>query len=514
MDVLMFAFVLPAVIYIGHLMLFAVGLYPGADFFVGSLFIFSFVPLSIIYILFGVAMPRSGAEYVYASRVISPGWGFFAGWALLVAGPFSSSVSISIPAITYGLGHMFAVWGIETGNTSAFNTGVAITTHAGIPGFVLMAIFWSLCFLIASVGMRWIKWTVWITGISEWIALAVYVILVSTTNFATVTVNMAAMTGVTYQAVIKSASSAGWSPGLYSLSATAYAGFTYVALVVFGWTFVSNVAGEVKQRSMTKSLILGQVGSLFLFTIFSMVFAGATYLGYTRDFVNALGFLAASGNDVGLFGVPMGMSFAVAFATRNPFLAIIPSIGYLLASVGIAVTFAAMATRNIFAFSFDGLFPTWMANVDSRGSPRIATVVALIPGLLFLLVGQFTSWLNLFAYLVIMWFGAYLVVAIAAIVFPWRRKDLFNAAPSITRSKIAGIPVIAIMGVLTVAECLAGIWAIIAPTLSGGFIAFGPVVYSSVIPLAFGWVIYGISYAYNRSKNTPFAMRFKEIPPE
>jgi amino acid transporter len=514
MDVLMYAFVLPAVIYIGHYMLIAAGLYPGSDFFIGSIFIFSFLPLSIIYILFSLAMPRSGGEYVYASRILSPGWGFFATWALLVAGPFSSSVSISFPAVIYGLGPMFAVWGVETGSKSAFDTGVAISAHAGIPGFLLMVAFWVLCFLIAALGMKAVRLTVYITGIAQWVALIVYVILASTTNLATVTSNMASMTGVTYEQVLNQATGLGWAPGLYSLQSTIFCGFTYVALVVFGWTFIANVAGEVKHASMQKSMFLGQIGSLCLFTIFSMVFAGATYLGYTKDFISALGFLAASGKDVGVFGLPLGMSYVVAFATRNPVLAIIPSLGYILASVGIAVTFAATATRNLFSYSFDGLLPSWMARVDNRGSPWVATIVALIPGLLFLWVGQFTNWMVLFAYLIIMWFAAYLVVAMAAIVFPWRRKDIFAQSPKITQTKVLGLPLITIMGILMVIESVYAIWAIISPTLSGGFLSLGPVVYSSVIPLALGWVIYGISYAYNKAKKVPLELRFREIPPE
>jgi amino acid transporter len=342
----------------------------------------------------------------------------------------------------------------------------------------------------------------------------VYVAFVATTNLTTVTANMTALTGVTYQQLVTVASSVGYAPGLNSLSATAYAGFTYIALAVFGWTFVSNVAGEIKSKSMVKSMFLGQIGSLCLLALFTAIFAGVTYLGYTTDFVNALGFLAASGKDVSLFQVPMGMGFAVAFATRNPYLAITPALGYVFASIGIAVTFAAMATRNLFAFSFDGILPSAMSRVSSNGSPRIATVVAVIPGLLFLAVGQFTSYLSLFAYLVILWFGAYIVVAAAAVAFPYRRKDLFDSSPSIVKKKIAGVPLIVVMGVLTLIECFAGIYTVVGPAVSSGFISLQPLLISTMVPLGLGWVIYGIAYYYNKSRNTPFALRFKEIPPE
>jgi hypothetical protein len=109
---------------------------------------------------------------------------------------------------------------------------------------------------------------------------------------------------------------------------------------------------------------------------------------------------------------------------------------------------------------------------------------------------------------------AYLIVAIAAIAFPYRRKDIFAALPNVVKRRVARISLIALTGIITLVECIAGIYAIIAPTLSGGFLSLGPLLYSTLIPLGLGWVIYRIAYFYNKSKNTPFALGFKEIPPE
>jgi amino acid transporter len=492
--------------------LFAEGTYPGTDFTTAALFILVFMPISIIYLLFSVAMPRAGGEYVYASRILSPGWGFFAGWALLIAN-ISSAFSISLPAIAYGLAQVFAVWGIETHNKSALNTGIMLASPGSIEVFVIMCAFWAVSFgLLTAFGMRTIKWVVWIATIGQWIALLVYILLASTTTLSTIKSNMQSMTGVSYNEVINAATKVGWSAGLNSTSATIYAGFTFVGLLVFGWTFVANVAGEIKQ--VRKAQILGQIVVLFLFTFFVVLFSVATYAGYTRDFVNALGFLASSGN-TNLFGLPIGMSFAIAFSTTNPYLAIIPALGYVIASVGIAVAFAATATRNLFAYSFDGILPKVMSNVDRRGSPYVALIVALIPGFIFIYLGEFTSFLSLLAFLILVWFAGYMVTGAAATVFPWRRKDLFAAAPSITRSKIGKIPLISIFGAITVIESLFAIWAIVSPSLaSNSFLSIQEIVYSTVIPLGLAWIIYGISKYYNKSRKIPFEMRFKELPPE
>src|SRR5438874_194923 len=42
----------------------------------------------------------------------------------------------------------------------------------------------------------------------------------------------------------------------------------------------------------------------------------------------------------------------------------------------------------------------------------------------------------------------FFATVVAAIILPWRRKDLFNASP-IARYKVAGIPAITVVGVIT-----------------------------------------------------------------
>jgi APA family basic amino acid/polyamine antiporter len=509
-DALMYAFVLPAILYGFNYILLTEGLFPGANWTEGSLFIFLFIPLSLLYIYFSSAMPRSGAEYVYSSRTLSPGWGFLAGWCLLAAVTTSSYV-IAVFGVSYGFGHVFDIFGLMTSNKPMLNLGIALGAPGGWLVFVSMLIFWGAGFVLAAIGMRTIKWVVWIFGIGQWIALLVFVYLGLSTNLAMVRANMESV-GINYSSIIPTATSAGYSPGLDSFSATVSAALTYIALGVFGWTFVAVVAGEIKQNQ--KSQIYAQIGSLVMFTIVYVLIGVVSYAGFTRDFVNALGFLAASGKAIGIFGVPLDMGYIAAFATRNPFLAIIPDLGMIFATVAITVTFAATATRYIFALSFDGLFPTTFAKVSGNGSPLLATILAYIPGAIFIGFGAFTNVLSLFAYLIIIYFAGYVIASTAAIAFPWRRKDLFNAAPPLTRSKIGGIPVITIIGILSLAVCLYGIWAIASPTLAGGFLTFGPVVETPLLVIIPGAIVYGIIRAYYRSRGTSLMLRFKEIPPE
>jgi hypothetical protein len=62
-------------------------------------------------------------------------------------------------------------------------------------------------------------------------------------------------------------------------------------------------------------------------------------------------------------------------------------------------------------------------------------------------------------------FTAYLVVAIAAIAFPYRRKVLFESSPDIVKAT------------------------------RGGFISVGPLPFSALIPPGAGWVASGLPTA-------------------
>jgi len=55
------------------------GYFPGANLpiaYVGGLLLM--LPIAVVYAVLARAMPRSGGDYVYISRILGPGWGFIA----------------------------------------------------------------------------------------------------------------------------------------------------------------------------------------------------------------------------------------------------------------------------------------------------------------------------------------------------------------------------------------------------------------------------------------------------
>jgi hypothetical protein len=101
---------------------------------------------------------------------------------------------------------------------------------------------------------------------------------------------------------------------------------------------------------------------------------------------------------------------------------------------------------------------------------------------------------------------------LAGAVFPYRKKEWFQASPKIVQTKILGIPVLTISGLLgaavlifQVAQTFIVDWA-----LPEG--RFGVGLEIGVWIAAF--IIYYASKYYHLSKGIDISKAFKEIPPE
>src|SRR5437764_1142063 len=117
---------------------------------------------------------------------------------------------------------------------------------------------------------------------------------------------------------------------------------------------------------------------------------------------------------------------------------------------GWAGTLFLSSTRVIFAAAFDRVLPAWAANISAkRRVPYGSLVLMILPSLVISAVyaykPTFTSvFLDATAVLALTFFAT----VMAAIILPWRRKDLYEASP-IARYKVAGVPAITIVGVIT-----------------------------------------------------------------
>lgn len=97
----------------------------------------------------------------------------------------------------------------------------------------------------------------------------------------------------------------------------------------------------------------------------------------------------------------------------------------------------------MFAWSFDRIAPQWLSNVSERfHSPINALAITAILTIGTIAAVGFAPWLTAVYNLLAFVMFSQVIIGLAAAVFPYVRKDLFNAAPAIARIKIAGVPLL------------------------------------------------------------------------
>ena len=199
-----------------------------------------------------------------------------------------------------------------------------------------------------------------------------------------------------------------------------------------------------------------------------------------------------------------------------PVIRIVIAAGFMLGTLfnPIAVTF--VASRIMFALSFDRILPTRLADVHERSHRPVNAAVAsaailMLFGALTIFSAGFTSWARnqlLMALFVLV------IASVCGMILPFRRRDLFQSSPRVVRGSVGSIPVTAIIAAVSFV-ILAWLFyeAATHPTLSGGYSV------SSVgtlvgVGLA-GVVAYAISRTYlRRVKGINIELAMKELPPE
>jgi len=82
------------------------------------------------------------------------------------------------------------------------------------------------------------------------------------------------------------------------------------------------------------------------------------------------------------------------------------------------------------------MLPSKLNEVNRRGSPVFAVLVGFIIAWFQFSVNCLTPLLSAYqTYTITIWFFGWIFLSIAAIIFPWRRKDIWDKAPEVTRQR-------------------------------------------------------------------------------
>ena len=454
-------------------------------------------------------MPRSGGDYIYLSRVIHPAAGFTANWGFTWS-QFLGLGLYSAFAVNFGIAIAFATVGNAIGNDTLINWSESVSGDWWVFGIGVGILV--LVLLVLSLNTRVVRNLFMIGFIPALIGTFVTLGVLFTTSKQEFIDNFNRFMaergdGQTYQGIIDNAASSGMSVG----DATFWGALLALPLgywIYIGFTYSAYIGGEVKQASKTQPRMI-MATLLFAFLVYLLAF-WRYYDIVGQDFTNSVVYL---GDDSGIPVSPV-LNFFVGLMTGSTVLNVIMGVSFILWNVLLLFVIAMICTRNLFAWSFDGVAPKELATVSNRThAPWVAAILITAVSIVLLALYVFTSFFTIVVNYIVIFSIAFWMASFAAILLPYRRPDLFAQASEGVKRKILGIPVISLLGVGNlVLFTLILIAAFKTPAFSGptgnraNLFVVG--IYVS------GFILYFVARAVRKARGVNLDLLYKEIPPE
>jgi amino acid transporter len=451
-------------------------------------------------------MPRSGGDYVYVSRVLGPAMGMMSNFNNTIWWFFYGGVPSAFLA-RYGLAPFFRTMGIFTGNTNLIEVGNWFASTTGM--FIFGALLISLLVYVFAIGMRTFfriqNILIIFAIISTVLSALVFVGKNQADVMAAFNAYLGPLSGKPDVAayVINTATAAGFTMEPFSLRNTILA-MTWIYLNLSFMSSSAYIGSEVKDArrlqlwSMPVTLLVVGLGVLI-----TVVLVGNA-AGY--NFLGSLAWVDPA--EMGLSSTPLYTELA-SYVSGNLIVAFLITFGFIFWSYAWLPGQIINGSRNILAYSIDGLFPAWFRQVHPKlhtPVPALLTmgIMSIIALGIYVFTPYFATLVGIFGF--ILSFG---MVSIAAIMLPYRLPDVFET--SAVNQRLGRIPVISIIGVLSLLSCIFMEWVFVNDPLSGMtpfMIGFNIVVFLS------GLVVYFVARWIQARRGVDVSVSYKEIPKE
>ena len=512
---------------IGLMTLFALSLipafYPGANSqltFVLALVIV--LPTSMVFAMLSVAMPRSGGDYVYVSRALGPAWGMMSNWNQTVWWILYGGVPSAFFAY-YGLTPLLRSLGVLTNNPGLITWGDRLSTPTG--AFLCGTALIVILVVIFATGMNFyfriqnVLFVVAMLGVLLTIAVLLPKNPASFQAGFNHSLASTAGTSDPYQAVMTAAKKDGFVTAPFSL---------YWTIIPITWIYLelvfnqssAYIGGEVRRPgrvqiwSMPAAAIISTATAMLVVWMLQRT-AGTTFLG-------ALSF----NNGAALhFSTAPTYSEVASYATGNAVVAFLLCFAFIFWAYAWLPGQILNAPRNLLAYGIDGVMPSWLANVNERRHTPVNALTVMGLGSIAALWlytrpdSPFKTLTGIFGFIL-----SFCITSVAAIVLPYRQRKVWEN--SSVNWRLAGIPVMSIVGVLSLIAAGFMGWDYLHDPLSGitwkpeggGGILFGSRSFDmfllNILILLSGLVIYLVARWVQRRRGVNLDAAYGEIPVE
>ena len=407
------------------------------------------LPIAFAYVWLSTALPRSGGDYVFQSRVFGGKWGFtivmsgfviwilqwvaLSGWLLAVLG---------FAPLFLGLGAILP-------SAALSSIGVWATTGDGIVLISILNALLSLGLLVSGfknyVKFQYVMWY------GTLVSFAVMLLVLFTTspavaaerlnNFALATANVPNF----FQSAIDGARAAGadLNPPFSLLATLLVAPIAWTSLQ---WaTYSAEQNGEIKDARSFKSQVFILVGSLVATGILLAVLAVALESAVGTEFLHAASagfwYAAPEAQLAGFYLWPNIIAVAIA---GSPLIVILIGLGYILNSFQIVCNCYIGVTRIMVAMSLDRLLPEWVSRVHEKlRTPVNAHLIYFLASLpVIWAYNRAAGWVALTLGVTFGCGYVFATTALAGAFLPFRAKAAYDASPG------AGFKVNGLLGLL------------------------------------------------------------------
>jgi APA family basic amino acid/polyamine antiporter len=397
-----------------------------------------------------VTIPRAGGDYVWQTRILSSGIGFVmsvTGWWFILwlwAPIYGNILAVQLFEPLWAT----LKWTWPGGGYAWFGT------HNGV--FVISLVTIALAGVLVSIGMAgYAKVQRWcfIGGMIGFLVIVLLLLVNSHASFIS-SFNQEAhnLFGVNnaYAATNAAAAKAGYttnSLGFGPLGPTMLL-VPYMMFFLLWPNWGATLYGEIRGASDFRRVFTGMFAGLWITVICTIAILLLIAKTFGWDFyqnLNSLGY-----NLTPQFGIwPYPFLFA-SWLVHNAAFQVVMILVLSLWFFGWVGTLFLSSTRVIFAAAFDRVLPDRAAEVsEKRKVPFYSLVLMLLPAVglsaLYAYNSTFVTY-TLDATLVIA--VTYVFSAIAVVILPWRKPELWRASPA-SRIKVAGVPIVPVSGVIT-----------------------------------------------------------------
>jgi len=417
--------------------LWAPGSLPGGQLFWGIVLAMLFeLPICIVYVFLSSALPRSGGDYVFQSRV----WGGGVAFAITMSGiVIWQLVWIALAGWLQsylGLAPLFLGLGATLHNATLASIGVAFTTA---PVITVVSILNTLgaFFLLISGFKNYVavqRWMITATAI----AFTTTLLVLFFTNPATVPAKLNAFSvavggsATYYQDALTAATSKGidLKPAFSLLATLLVAPIAWTSLQ---WaTYSAEQNGEIKDAKSFKTQAFIYIGGLIITGVVLALLAVAFQRALGTQFLYVAGAGYWSGlSEANIAGFNLWPPILAVALTGSPIIVLLIAFGYILNSFQIANNIMVGTTRIMVAASLDRAMPEWFSRVSDRMhtpvNAHLAFMLASIPAILC--YNLVPGWIALTLGVTFGGGLGFTGSALAGIFFPFKAKEVYEASP-------------------------------------------------------------------------------------